>query len=129
MITIFTLLAETKRRRRGKERKGQAGHGERRRRKKRRRGDGKTRRRLWRKKSMEEDNKRRTRTRGRSASVSDSCFEQTVTIMKMWKDIISNFEKQKKRMEKQNGTGGNKSGKKGEYIIKALFVVLKIFFL
>jgi len=35
--------------------------------------------------------------------------------MKMWKDVISNFEKQKKRMEKQNGTGGNKSGKKGVF--------------
>ena len=48
-------------------------------------------------------------------AVSDSCFEQVVTIMKMWKDIISNFEKQKKRMEKQNGTGSNKSGKKGAF--------------
>ena len=47
--------------------------------------------------------------------VSDSCFEEVVTIMKMWKDVISNFEKQKKRMEKQNGTGSNKKGKKGAF--------------
>ena len=36
-------------------------------------------------------------------------------MMKMWKDVISNFEKQKKRMKKQNGTGSNKSGKKGAF--------------
>ena len=53
--------------------------------------------------------------RKNTRAVSDSCFEQVVTIMKMWKDIISNFEKQKKRMEKQNGTGSNKSGKKGAF--------------
>ena len=33
----------------------------------------------------------------------------------MWKDIISNFENQKKRMEKHNGTGGSKSGKRGTF--------------
>ena len=48
-------------------------------------------------------------------SAKSSCFQQSITIMKMWKDVISNFEKQKKRMEKQNGTGGNKSGKKGVF--------------
>ena len=57
---------------------------------------------------------RRTKSvsRTNSRAVSDLCFEQVVTIMKMWKDVISNFEKQKKRMEKQNATAGNKSGKK-----------------
>ena len=59
--------------------------------------------------------KKRTRTRTRSGSVSDICLEQSLTVMKMWKDVISNFEKQKKRMEKQNVTGGNKSGKKGVF--------------
>merc|ERR1719219_1733804 len=33
--------------------------------------------------------------------------------MKVWKDVVGNFEKQRKRMVKQNKTGGNKSGKKG----------------
>ena len=33
--------------------------------------------------------------------------------MKVWKDIVGNFEKQRKRMVKQNKTGGNKHGKKG----------------
>ena len=59
--------------------------------------------------------KKSTRTRTRSGSVSDICLQQSLTVMKMWKDVISNFEKQKKRMEKQNGTGGNKSGKKGVF--------------
>merc|ERR1711936_1323996 len=49
--------------------------------------------------------------KGRSAS--DTCFEQAVHFMKVWKDIVGNFEKQRKRMVKQNKTGGNKSGKKG----------------
>ena len=46
-------------------------------------------------------------------AVSDTCFENALTIMRMWKDVISNFERQKKRMERQNSTGVNKSGKKG----------------
>ena len=35
--------------------------------------------------------------------------------MKLWKDVVTNFEKQKARMEKQNSTGGNKAGKKGAF--------------
>jgi len=35
--------------------------------------------------------------------------------MKMWKDVVGNFEKQHKRMAKQSETGGSKSGKKGEF--------------
>ena len=50
-----------------------------------------------------------------TGTVSDACYETTVNIMKMWKDVISNFEKQSKRIEKQNGTGESKSGKKGEF--------------
>ena len=47
--------------------------------------------------------------------VSDDCFEKSHAIMKMWKDVIANFDKQSKRMEKQNGTGESKAGKKGEF--------------
>merc|ERR1711953_1233269 len=50
-----------------------------------------------------------------TGTVSDACYETTVNIMKMWKDVIANFEKQSKRIEKQNGTGESKSGKKGEF--------------
>ena len=56
-------------------------------------------------------------------TVSDTCFEKAVTIMRMWKDVISNFEKQKKRMVKQNTTGGNKSGKKGVFAPIALRLI------
>ena len=67
------------------------------------------------KKGNEQKKGKEQRTRKPHRAVSDSCFEQVVTIMKMWKDVISNFEKQKKRMEKQNGTGSNKKGKKGAF--------------
>ena len=74
------------------------------------------------KRGKEGKNKRKNRKKSRKIvsrkkirAVSNSCFDQAVTIMRMWKDIISNFEKQKKRMEKQNGTGGSKSGKKGAF--------------
>jgi len=48
-----------------------------------------------------------------TAGLTDFCFGQAVHFMKVWKDIVGNFEKQRKRMVKQNKTGGNKSGKKG----------------
>ena len=35
--------------------------------------------------------------------------------MKLWKDVVGNFEKQNKRMTKQNSTGQSKSGKKGTF--------------
>ena len=69
------------------------------------------------KKEKKKKSNRRTESISRTSSrgVSDSCFEQVVTIMKMWKDVISNFQKQKKRIEKQIVTGINKSGKKGAF--------------
>merc|ERR1711874_840279 len=48
-----------------------------------------------------------------TSGLNDNCFEQAVHFMKLWKDVVGNFEKQRKRMVKQNKTGGNKSGKKG----------------
>ena len=54
---------------------------------------------------------------------SDTCFEKSITIMRMWKDIISNFEKQSKRMEKQNGTGVSKAGKAGIFAPIALSLI------
>ena len=56
-------------------------------------------------------------------TVSDTCLETSMTIMRMWKDIISNFEKQKKRMEKQNGTGASKKDKKGLFSPIALRLI------
>ena len=60
-------------------------------------------------------NKNKSSRQTATGTVSSACFEQSITIMKMWKDVISNFKKQKKRMEKQNGTGSSKSGKKGAF--------------
>ena len=57
---------------------------------------------------------RKNRSRNRSTStVSAKCYSQTVTMMRIWKDVVSNFKKQNARMKAQNKTGGSKSGKKG----------------
>merc|ERR1712088_371950 len=59
-------------------------------------------------------NNRPQQKKGRaSTTLDDTCFESAMHYMKVWKDIVGNFEKQRKRMVKQNKTGGNKSGKKG----------------
>merc|ERR1712223_803779 len=50
------------------------------------------------------------------ATVSESCFDTTAKSLLMYKDVIANFDKQAKRMGKQNSTKESKSGKKGEFI-------------
>jgi len=70
---------------------------------------------------QEKKKKRRNNNRGsrrglrkaRTTGLTDTCFEGAMGYMKVWKDVVGNFEKQRKRMVKQNKTGGNKSGKKG----------------
>ena len=49
-------------------------------------------------------------------AVSETCFEQSLTIMRMWKDIVANFEKQNMRMKRQKRTGSSK------FIQKDIFV-------
>ena len=49
-------------------------------------------------------------------TVPEACLRQSVTIMRMWKDSVSNFIRQKKRMERHNRTGGNKLRKKGVFL-------------
>merc|ERR1711892_728039 len=51
--------------------------------------------------------------KSKACSISDTCFTTAISYMKIWKDNIANFDKQKTRMIKQNKTGGSKSGKKG----------------
>ena len=46
-------------------------------------------------------------------NVSNTCFETAMSYMKIWKDVVGNFERQRKRMTNKNTTAGNKSGKKG----------------
>ena len=78
--------------------------------------DDKKNKRRRRKKTSKKNSRRKgssaARSTGRSTA-SATCFESAIFYMKIWKDVVGNFEKQRKRMVKQNKTGGNKSGKKG----------------
>merc|ERR1711988_1681638 len=49
----------------------------------------------------------------RSSGLNETCLIQAVFFMKLWKDTVANYQKQKSRMTKQNSTGSGKSGKKG----------------
>jgi len=65
-------------------------------------------------KSKNRPDGRKTLSRA-STSLDDSCFETSIQYMKIWKDVVGNFEKQFKRIVKQNSTGSSKSGKKGAF--------------
>lgn len=52
---------------------------------------------------------------GRTATVPEACFDNSISIMKIWKDPVANYDKQRTRMKRQNETGGKKSGKKGAF--------------
>jgi len=71
--------------------------------------------------------RKRNRARARASSstrgLNETCFIQTVFFMKLWKDTVANFKKQKSRMTKQNSTGNSKSGKKGLFSPVALRLV------
>merc|ERR1711976_149520 len=56
-------------------------------------------------------------------AVDDACVTNAVTVMKQWKDVVGNFEKQKTRMERQNKTGKNKNTKNGEFASVASYLV------
>ena len=76
---------------------------------------GKTRKRNKDKKGKNKRKERKTQTRSGSNDTA-LCFKQSMTIMKMWKDTIQNFQKQKIRMEKQNATAINKFAKKNVFV-------------
>merc|ERR1712038_2234836 len=61
------------------------------------------------------DGRRKGGRQSTSTSANSTCFENAVFYMKLWKDVVGNFEKQNKRMTKQNSTGQSKSGKKGTF--------------
>merc|ERR1711874_916626 len=70
------------------------------------------------KKASKGKSKSRRRSRARAgrqnqSPVNTSCLAKAVKTMKMWKDVVRNFEAQVTRIRKQNKTGGNKAGKKG----------------
>merc|ERR1711936_1432316 len=91
---------------------------------KRRRGGNKGQNNKGQKGGQRRNNRPQARREGRS-TVAGTCFESAIFYMKLWKDVVGNFEKQRKRMIKQNKTGGNKSGKKGaaqlQNLTKTLF--------
>jgi len=63
------------------------------------------------------------RTSSSSSGLNETCFSQAIFFMKLWKDTVANFKKQKSRMTKQNSTGSGKSGKKGLFAPVALRLV------
>merc|ERR1712241_486491 len=60
-------------------------------------------------------NSRKMKKSGRTATVPEACFDNSMSIMKIWKDPVANYDKQRTRMKRQNETGGKKSGKKGAF--------------
>ena len=52
-------------------------------------------------------------SRQASTGVNGTCLDSAVSYLNMIAGVVMNFDKQKNRMEKQNKTGGSKSGKKG----------------
>merc|ERR1712241_1410164 len=60
-------------------------------------------------------NHRKMKKSGRTATVPEACFDNSISIMKIWKDPVANYDKQRTRMKRQNETGGKKSGKKGAF--------------
>merc|ERR1712241_553644 len=82
---------------------------------KRRKGRGRKGRRGNKKGSNRRRKSRRKSRKGRTATVPEACFDNSISIMKIWKDPVANYDKQRTRMKRQNETGGKKSGKKGAF--------------
>ena len=55
--------------------------------------------------------------------VDGKCLESAMTVMRRWKDVVANFEKQKTRIEKQATIAGKKSDKKAVFAPIALKLV------
>jgi len=69
-----------------------------------------------RRKTIKNKRKKLSRTsclRNTSSGVNGTCLDSAVSYLNMLAGVVANFDKQKNRMEKQNKTGGSKSGKKG----------------
>ena len=52
------------------------------------------------------------------------CVERSVAIMRKWKDVVSNFQKAKKRIQKQASVAIKKFGKKSIFGPIALKLIL-----
>ena len=107
--------SKTKRNRNGKKRRKTGKNG----------GNGKRKNRRVKQKTWRGKKTKKAGPRKGGRTVSGSCFTQSVTIMKIWKDLVHNFIRQKKRMERQNRTMLNKSNKKGVFTVVAM-TLLKV---
>merc|ERR1711971_638504 len=74
-------------------------------------------------KSKKKVRKAARRNNRQTSTVSANCYSQTVFIMNIWKNVVTNFKKQNARMKSQNKTGGSKSGKKGLFAPTAFKLV------
>ena len=54
-------------------------------------------------------------SRDSDRDVDVTCVENVITVMRRWKDVVSNFQKQKTRIEKQATIAGKKSDKKAVF--------------
>merc|ERR1712241_829318 len=88
--------------------------------KKRKNRKNKTRKNKKDKKSKKNRNKNKNRknnkgSRKSARTIDGVCLESAVTAMRRWKDVVTNFEKQKKRIDKQSEIAGKKSGKQSVF--------------
>ena len=67
------------------------------------------------KKRARKSRKIRRNKKDAKTNILNSCLKHSVHIMKMWKDVVTNFEKQKMRMERQNNLAGNKMVKSTDF--------------
>merc|ERR1712223_2235261 len=66
-------------------------------------------------KSKKNKRKNNKGTRKSTRTIDGVCLESAVTAMRRWKDVVTNFEKQKKRIDKQSEIAGKKSGKQSVF--------------
>merc|ERR1711994_955403 len=67
------------------------------------------------KKNRNKNRKNNKGTRKSTRTIDGVCLESAVTAMRRWKDVVTNFEKQKKRIDKQSEIAGKKSGKQSVF--------------
>merc|ERR1712156_1333384 len=78
-------------------------------------------------KNRNKNRKNNKGTRKSTRTIDGVCLESAVTAMRRWKDVVTNFEKQKKRIDKQSEIAGKKSGKQSVFGPIALKLVTDAF--
>merc|ERR1719150_1178849 len=76
---------------------------------------GKGKRRNNKKRTNKKNKKSSKGTRKSARTVDGVCLENAMTVMRRWKDVVANFDKQKTRIEKQASIAGKKSGKQSVF--------------